>query len=135
MTKSTTTFKIIAGALTIWNLMGLLSFIGHLSMTAEKTAALPQAEQELYDNNPSWIKFVFGVAVITGLAASVLLFLRNKLSVSVFSVSLIAVLIQMNYNLFFTNAIDYYGAQAVVMPIIITALAFFGWWYSRKELL
>ena len=40
-------FKIVAVVALVWNLLGVMAFVGQMMMTPEMVAELPQAEQDL----------------------------------------------------------------------------------------
>ncbi len=132
--NQSTQFKVILALLIFWNLMGVFSFIGHMGMTGDNLAQLPEAEQALYLSFPFWVKVIFGIAVFTGLAGALALFFKHKVAINLFTISLVAVIIQMGFNLFFTDSVSYYGTMSIVFPVIVILLAVFALWYSRKEL-
>jgi hypothetical protein len=128
--------KIISYTAIAWNFLGLLAFIMQVLMTDEMIKALPQAEQELYTNLPSWYIFAYGIGVLGGFIGSIALLLRKKISVALFSVSLIGILAQTIYTFFFTNTFAVYGYGSAILPIFVVVLAVFLLSYSttlKKE--
>ena len=99
-------------------------------MNDEVRATLPQEQVEIMASAPIWSMYVYGLAVITGLLASVFLLLRKKLAVAVFLLSLIAVLILQLYWIFAMGTIEKLGPQSLFMPLIVIALAIFEYFYS-----
>lgn len=126
------TFWIIGIVALIWNLLGLAAFFGDVMMSAEALASLPEEHQELYLSSPIWLKAVYGVATVGGCLACIGLLLKKKWSMSLFMISLIAIVIQMGYSIFFTNAAEVLGSQAYIMPILVIGIGVFLWYYSKS---
>lgn len=127
-----TWFWIVVIVSLLWNLMGIQSFIAHTFIADDALQLLSAEEQALYNNFPFWVSVVFAVAVLTGFVGSVILLLRNKLSHIIFQISLVAILIQMIYNVFFTASKEVYGlTQTLIMPIIVIVYAIFLVWFSK----
>ena len=133
LTKPTTTFWTIAIIALLWNLSGVASFFMEVFITPEALATLPEAERALYETNPLWMKVVFAIAVFDGLLACVLLLLRKALAIFIFIISLVAVLIQMLYSIFMTNAPEVLGPGSIAMSLLVIAIAIFLVWYARKS--
>lgn len=128
-----TGFWILGIAALIWNLMGVFAFIAQMNMTPEMLEVLPEAERKLYENVPSWVNIVFAIAVFGGALGSLLLLLKKKIATPVFILSLVAVIIQMMYNLFMSRASEVYGPGAMIMLIMVLFIAIYLAWYSKKS--
>lgn len=76
--KTPAIFWVIAGAALLWNLSGLFACYTDLSMTAEAMAALPDGQREIYQANPMWMKIIYAIATITGVAGAIGLLMRKK---------------------------------------------------------
>ena len=122
--KPTTVFWVISGVALLWNIMGVLSYMGTVTITDAAVAELPAAEQALYET-PFLITSLFAIAVFTGLLGCVALLLRKKWAKPVFMVSLGAATIQMIYWLFMTDSVAVYGVTSVIMPIAVIAVAIY----------
>ena len=131
--KVPTSFWIIAVIALLWNLMGLAAFFSDVMMSAETLAALPEAQQELYNNNPSWLKVIYGIATIGGTLACIGLLMRKSWCVILFLVSLIAVLVQMGYSLAMTNVVEVMGSHVAVMSAMVILTSIFLYYYSNKS--
>ncbi len=115
----------------LWNVMGVLSFLGHTFITEEALAELPENERALYGDYPLWTTIVFAIAVITGLLGSIGLVMKKRWSKTAFVVSLLAIIPQMIHNVFFTRSIEVYGTiQAVTMPILVVIFGVFLVWFA-----
>lgn len=130
-TKPTTSFWILSIIALIWNITGIMSFAMNITISADALAALPDAEKALYESTPVWLKFVYGVAVFSGLLGCLLLLMRKSSAVRVFIVSFIAIVIQMLYSLFMTKSLEVYGAVSIIMPVIVISIGIFLIWYSK----
>jgi hypothetical protein len=130
--KPTTVFWIIGIIALIWNLMGVYAYLTQAYMTDEALAALPEAQRALYDNLPAWVTAAFAIAVFGGALGCILLLLRKKLATSILAVSLIAILVQMTYNLFMSKASEVYGPGGMIMPVMVIVIGLFLVWYSKS---
>ncbi|UTD14392.1 hypothetical protein HER15_02420 [Tenacibaculum mesophilum] len=132
--KPTTLFWIIGIAALVWNGLGVMSYIGQAYMTDEVRAALPEAERALYENVPTWVTAAFAIAVFGGLLGSAFLLMRKKLARPMFLISLIAIVVQMSYNLFMSRASEVYGPGSIIMPIMVIVIGVFLLMYSKKTI-
>ena len=131
-TKIPTWYWVVAVIAVVWNVFGLLSFVGTFTMGEETMAEMTEAQQELMNNYPTWALIVFGIATIGGLLASLGLLVKKKWAFLVFVISLVAVVVQMGWWLFMTDAVEAYGAQqAYLMPVLVTVFAIFFVWFSK----
>ncbi|MEM0516889.1 MULTISPECIES: hypothetical protein [Aequorivita] len=131
-TKPNTAFWIIAVLAILWNIMGVYFWASeYFLMTEEMKAAMPPEQVELMNAAPSWNIVIYGIAVITGLLASVFLLMRKKIAVALFGISLLAVLIIQLYWTFAMDIVSVLGPQSLTMPLIVIALAVFEYFYSK----
>ena len=125
-------FWIVAAVALVWNLLGVSAFVMQVSMSPEAIAALPEAEQALYENFPIWALIAFAAAVFGGAVGCILLLMRNKLAQSILIISLVGIVVQMIYNVFISGAMDVYGPGSIIMPIMVLVIAVFLVWLSRS---
>ncbi|MCK5367024.1 MAG: hypothetical protein KAQ62_00675 [Cyclobacteriaceae bacterium] len=130
--KPNTSFWIIGVLALLWNLSGMMTFFMEVFITPEALAALPEAERALYETSPAWMKVVFAIAVFGGTLGCIFLLIRKTLAIQLFIISLAAVLIQMLYYLTMTKAVEVYGLESFIMPLIVIAIAVFLVWYSKN---
>lgn len=116
-------FRIVAIVAVLWNLMGLMAFTAQVAMDDATIADLPEGQRELMQTTPAWAIIAFAVAVLCGTAGSILLALKNKAAVPVLWLSLIGVLVQNTHSFFLSNALEVYGTQAVVLPVVVIVIA------------
>ncbi len=134
--KPSTVFWVISGLALVWNLMGLWAFYGQMTLTPADYASMPADSRALYETLPAWVAVAFGVAVIGGVAGSVLLLMRKGLAVPVFIVSLVGVLAQNAHSFFLSNTFEVLGNETMVLPLVVIAIAvalvFFSRWANGK---
>lgn len=124
-------FWIIVIIMLIWNLIGVVSFFGHVFISDETLSNLPQNEKDLYSEYPIWTTLLFAIAVFGGLLGSISLILRSKWARPYFIISFMAIVPQMIHNVFFTHSINVYGfIQAITMPVLVVVIGGFLIWYS-----
>jgi len=116
-------YKILMTVALVWNIVGVLAFIGQMLITPETLAQMPQAEQELYLNTPVWATVAFAVAVFGGALGCLALLMQKAIANIALQTSLVAVLLQVYHSFFISNAFDVFGPGGIVMPISVVALA------------
>jgi hypothetical protein len=131
-TKPSTSFWIISILALIWNIMGVVAYLGQAYITDEALALLPEADQAYYNNVPAWVTAAFAIAVFSGFIGTVVLLMKKKFATSLFIVSFLAVITQSIYNLFIQNYADVTGVK-MIMPLVIIVIALFLVWYSKNE--
>ncbi len=113
-------FWIVSVLALLWNLMGVLAYLGQAYMTDEMKSEYSQEQLSLMESTPAWITAVFAIAVWGGLLGCIALILRKKWAKPVLLLSFIAIVIQMGYSFFMTNASEVYGAvQGIITPILV----------------
>lgn len=126
----------IAVVAVLWNLMGCAAFATEIFAQDAAMESMTEPQKEWVRSIPSWIYFVYGVAVASGVAGSVGLLMRKGWSVSLFAISLVAVLIQMTYTMVIAGGLQATGAGGAIMPALVTVLgAVFLWfsWFARGK--
>ncbi|MBQ4915167.1 hypothetical protein J8L85_12005 [Maribacter sp. MMG018] len=112
-------FWIVSILALLWNLIGVISYLGQAFMTDDDLALLREAERQLIETQPSWVTAAFAIAVWGGTLGCIFLLLRKKWAKPIFIISLIGVLAQFGYSLLLSDTMDVYGASAVIFPVII----------------
>ena len=130
-TKPTTAFWVVAVIAVLWNLVGVSSFIAQATMNSDALAALPEAERVIFENMPVWAYIAFAIAVFGGLGGSIALAVRKSIATTLFSTSLVGVIVQMIYNFVIANTMKVYGTSSIVLPIVVLIIAIFLVWYSN----
>ena len=132
-TKTSTGFWIIGIVALLWNLMGVFAYLQQAYMTDADLAALPEAQRTLYENIPAWVTGAFAIAVFGGTLGAILLLLKKRSAKVVFVISLIAVLVQMTYNLLLSDAMQILGANAAIMPVLVLVIAIYLVIFSNQQ--
>jgi hypothetical protein len=126
----------IATIAVLWNLLGCAALAMELFAQEAMMESFTEAQKEWARSTPGWIYFVYGVAVLTGVAGSVGLFLRKGWTVLLLAISLAAVLVQMVYTMVIAGGLQVMGAGGAIMPSLVIVLAvFFLWfaWFARGK--
>lgn len=131
-TKPSTSYWVICVLAIVWNLMGVIVYLGQAYMTEDMKAMMTEEQLAIIKNAPIWATAAFAIAVWFGLLGSILLTLRKKLSKSVLYISLIGVIVQLVYNFFISNALDVYGTQGVIQPLITLGISLFLVSYAKQ---
>ena len=128
------TFWIIAIVGLVWNAMGVFNYFIQTFISDAALASLPEEQQSLLNATPAWINIVFAIAVFGGFLGCLALLLKKAWAIPLFLISLIAIVVQMGYSTFMTDASKVYSVfMAVVMPIIVIAIGLFLWYYAKSS--
>lgn len=106
-----------------WNLLGLFLFVMRVTMGPEQVAALSAEDRAMVAGTPPWLLVAFGIAVVTGVAGSIALVLRQRWAVPAFALSFAALLVQVGGTFAATPAWQSYGAAGLIMPTVLTVIA------------
>ena len=131
-TKPTTVFWIISIIALLWNIMGVIAYLGQAYMTDEAKALLPEGDQAYYANVPAWVTAAFAIAVFTGFLGSVALILKKKWAKPMFLISFITVIVQIVYNLIIQDFVALSGGR-VILPLVTLAVAAFLVWFTKDN--
>ena len=117
-------FKSVVALALLWNLIGIVNFYFQINLSNEAIAALPMAEQELMNSTPLCSLVAFAIGVFGGTLGCIGLLIQKRWAFFPLLFSLIAVIVQMGYWLFFTKAVEVYGNTTYVMPLMVILVAF-----------
>ncbi len=130
-TKIPAWFWVVTIIALLWNIMGVFSFFAHVFISDAALKALPAEEQAIYASYPMWTQIVFALSTFGGLFGCIALLLKKQIAARLFLISLLAILIQMTHSMFFTDAIEYYGPQSIIMPVLVIVIGIVLLWFSR----
>ncbi|PIB30967.1 hypothetical protein BFP77_02600 [Maribacter sp. 4U21] len=119
MNKPPMWFWIVNALALLWNLAGVMAYLGQAYMSIETLEQMSQAERLLYESRPAWVTGAFAVAVWGGALGCIALLLKKKWAKPVFIISLIGILAQMSHSFFMSNNFEVYGPGAMIMPIMV----------------
>ena len=130
--KPSNLFWVISVMALVWNLIGVINYLGQVLMTDEVLKSLPKEQQLMYQDVPSWVTAAFAVAVFSGTVGAIFLLLKKKVSSIFFKLSFVGIIIQMTYGLLISENTNSYGPLGLVMPLMIIAIGGYLIWYSKK---
>ena len=84
------------------------------------------------NTTPLWSQIAFAIGVFGGSLGCIGLFIQRKWSFYPLLFSLIAVMAQMSYWLFFTKAVEVYGNSTYIMPMVVILVAYLLFRLSKK---
>ena len=116
-------FWVTAAVSLLWNIIGCTLFLSEVFAQDAMIESMTNEQKEWARSTPNWIYFVFAISVCTGVAGSICLLMRRRLSVPLFSISLVAVLIQMVYSMLIAGGLQVMGPSGAVMPSLVIALS------------
>ena len=129
--RPTTTFWIVGGAALVWNLVGLVFYYSHVTMTPEALEGFTDAQQEFFNSTPMWATSAYAIAVNAGVLASLFLLLRKAWAVPLFMLSLLGILVQ-DFNAFvLANGLEVWGSNGIILPAVVVVIGVALVMYSR----
>ena len=130
--KPTPSFWVICVIALIWNLIGVLSYLGEAYITDEKLTQLTEAQQEIINNRPSWATIAFAIAVFGGLLGSLALLFKMKISYLLFIISFFGVIIHLAYKVFITKMFQNNEIDHFFSTIVVVGISFYMITYAKK---
>ena len=116
----------------VWNLMGVMAFVGQMMMTPEMLAKLPAEQQHMHAITPLWANLAFGLAVLAGTLGCIALLVKKSIAIKLFTLSLVGVLAQMFHAFVISNATEVFGPGGMTMPVMIIIVAVALLWFANK---
>jgi hypothetical protein len=116
----------------LFNAIGVFDYVMSMAQGASymASAGMTPAQIAHYQEMPIWMTAVWTIGVWGAMLGSVLILLRNKLALPVFTVSLAAFLVSLIYTYVLTDGGEIMGAQMAITSVVITVLLLFFMWYS-----
>jgi hypothetical protein len=114
----------------LWNLMGCAAFFMEVFAQEAMMESMTEAQKEWARAIPRWIYFVYALAVSTGVAGSIGLFMRKAWSIALFAICVAAVIIQMGYTILIAGGLQVMGPSGLVMPALVIVFASALLWFS-----
>jgi len=132
-TKPSTAYWVIAGALLVWNVIGLMFYYQQSTLTPEIMMDLGLTPQQMahITNTPAWGHSGYAFAVNAGVLGAILLLLRKAWALPLFVISLVGVLVQDLDAIILRDAIEAWGPSGLALPIVVIVICVFEIWYSR----
>ena len=133
-TKVSTSYWVIAGAMLVWNLIGLMFYYQQSTLTPEMMVNAGLTPQQIahITNTPAWGHSGYAIAVNAGVLGSIFLLLRKAWAVPMFILSFVGVLVQDLDAIVLRDAIDAWGTSALYLPVTVIVICIAEIWYSRS---
>ena len=125
-------FWLVAIIALVWNLIGVAMFWMQVNTGAEGLAQMTEPQRQVYEATPAWLNIAFAVAVFGGVLGALGVLMKKRWAVTMFFVSLLALLVQMIGAYLVTPAWDAYGPAGLVMPVVLILIAQLFWRYAQK---
>ena len=117
-------FWVVAAIGLVWNLFGVMAYLGSVYMPPEALEALDPDRQAFIENTPGWVTGAFAIAVFAGTLGCLLLLFRKKLAIPFLGASLGGILVQQYYGFIGSNALEVYGTtEGLVLPLLVLVFA------------
>jgi uncharacterized membrane protein (DUF106 family) len=129
-TKPPVWFWIISIIALVWHLMGVNAYLQQAYRTDAFTSMLNADQLSAINDMPAWVTGAFAVAVFAGALGCIALLLRKKWARTIFSLSLLGVVIQMIHHLLISNYNELFGPP--IMPSLAIIVLLFLIWYSKR---
>lgn len=117
----------------LWSAMGAMDFVMTQTQNTEYMKQFTSEQLDFFYGFPLWVNIAWAVAVWGGVIGAILLLLKSRHAVIVFTASFAAMLITMFHNYVLSNGLEVVGdgfALAFTAVIVIAALLFM--LYSRR---
>lgn len=129
-TKPPTWFWIVAVLALLWEVMGVGSYLYHVSLSPEAIAALPAGQSALMTMTPAWVNGAFAIATFAGLLGALGLLMRRRWASPLLILSLVAVVIQFGWVFGVAKAHELIGPSAAIFPAFIILVAIVLVWFA-----
>ena len=130
-------YRVIAAVALLWNLLGCAFFGMELFAQEAVMESMTEPQKEWARSIPGSVYFVYGLAVSTGVAGSIGLFLRKGWTTLMFAICLVAVIVQMVYTMIIGGGLQVMGPSGLVMPSLVigiaAALLWFSWFARSRD--
>jgi len=120
--------KIIAILAILWNLMGVMSYIGQSLITSGQM----EGDDLMIMDYPTWVTAAYATAVFSGFIGSITLLMRKKISNLLFILSLVCVIAKSIYDYTIVDNEYFYTTGALVFSALIYLIAIYLIMYSKK---
>ena len=121
--KPSTSFWIVGAFALVWNLLGLVFYYSHVTMTPTALEGFTDAQQAFFSTTPAWATSAYAIAVSAGVLASLFLLLRKTWAVPLFTLSLVGIVLQDLHAFVLSNGLEVWGTEGILLPAIIIVIA------------
>lgn len=126
-----TWYWILGALLLLWAAAGIFAFYSQLTTPYEQMVAeMGKVAADCIKGMPSWLWWVYGIAVWSGTFGSIALLLRRAWAQPLYLISLIAVIVQFGHSFLVARIQDIMGWGTAAFPAFIIAMAIFQLWFA-----
>ena len=116
-------FAVLAVILLLWAMAGVASFAAHVFVGERMSAEQGEWDLAYYRALPAWFAWDYALATLAALGGAVALLMRSRQALTLYVVSLVAVVIQFGYVFAGTDLLAHKGAAATVpFPLFIALM-------------
>ena len=124
-------FWVLATAILLWSLIGLLGWVAQFHMPPEQIQDLPAYDRSLYLELPDWYYVLYAVAFASALGGGAAMLLRSAAGATLFQLSLLALLISFGWLYATTDIVAVKGIASLLFPIFAAGVAGAEIWFAR----
>lgn len=126
-------FWVISILALLWNLMGVMAYLGMTMMPPDLLVeAYGQEYADVMASRPAWATAAFAIAVFAGVLGCIGLLLRKSWAKILFILSLIGVIVQNVWG-FMSGAFNLVGTSDKIMTVLVIIVAIFLIWFAQKK--
>ena len=119
--KPPRSYYVISALALVWYAIGVTAFVTQITSAPTELGQTPD-QVAFYQQVPNWVLTAMAVSTFGGVFACFMLLIRNKQAIPLFAVSLVAVLVQDVYNFLMADALSVFGAQMLVLPVLVLGI-------------
>ena len=119
--KQPRSYYVISALALVWYAIGVTAFVTQITSAPTELGQTPD-QVAFYQQVPNWVLTAMAVSTFGGVFACFMLLIRNKQAIPLFAVSLVAVLVQDVYNFLMADALSVFGAQMLVLPVLVLGI-------------
>ncbi len=117
----------------LWGAAGIFAFYSQLTTPYEAMVAeMGKAAADCIKDMPTWLWWVYGIAVWSGTFGSIALLLRRAWAKPLYLISLVAVIVQFGHSFLIAKIHLIMGMSAAIFPAFIILMAAVQLWFSTS---
>lgn len=126
-------FRIVAGAILLWNLMGDAAYLMQTTADLDAMAHTDPITAAAFASMPAWAWAAYALAVWGGTLGALLLLIRREIAWVFFALSVAGVIAQFGWSFFGFGIVAAKGWSAAAFPALIFAIALASLLYARAK--
>ena len=123
-------YWVITAVALLWSLLGCAVLAIAIFAQEARMESMTEDQKQWTRSIPGWTYFVWGLAVSTGVAGSIGLFLRKGWAIAMFAICLVARIVQMGYTMIIAGGMQAMGPSGAVTPSLVIGIAAALLWFS-----